>query len=272
MPWARLSVRDGSEPDEPYEGAAPHLRKPLAKWIREGIDPHGTNEILGLLAPEVEEIALLARVDASDLKALATTAEIYPEHCLNIVDAALHVGPSQLNIAALQRLLALGGSVYTVAPDGKSLTRRVEETAAASAGRAIAVGDAASQELSEAWTRCYGRRPDPSDAWDHAIKAVEEVLRPLALPKNPRATLGLIRQHIFDTQAKWTLPLTPPSSPTRSAAGQVLVDLIDQIWPNPDRHGGGNRRIPTQREAEAVVQVAVLLVQWARSGHLAHTP
>jgi hypothetical protein len=44
--------------------------------------------------------------------------------------------------------------------------------------RAVAPQDVAGNELQEAWARALGRHPDASDAWDHAIKAVEAVLIP----------------------------------------------------------------------------------------------
>jgi hypothetical protein len=36
-----------------------------------------------------------------------------------------------------------------------------------------------------------GRNGDPSDAWDHAIKAVEDVLIPEMMRNNSNATLGM---------------------------------------------------------------------------------
>jgi len=53
----------------------------------------------------------------------------------------------------------------------------------------------------------------------------------------------------------------PSSVPKPGADLKVLLRLI---WPNHDRHGGGATRIPSLREARAVVQVAVTIVQWYR--------
>jgi hypothetical protein len=52
--------------------------------------------------------------------------------------------------------------------------------------------DGASAELGEAWSRAYGRSRDASDAWDHAIKAVEMVLNPIVLPSQNKGTLGQV--------------------------------------------------------------------------------
>jgi hypothetical protein len=53
---------------------------------------------------------------------------------------------------------------------------------------AIAAADEAASELREAWANAFGRNGDPSDAWDHAIKAVEDVLIPEMMPNNTKAT------------------------------------------------------------------------------------
>ena len=57
--------------------------------------------------------------------------------------------------------------------------------------------DTASDELAVAWTKAYGLDPDLSDAWDHAIKAVEAVLIPIVVPTQAGA-------HIGHESANWT--------------------------------------------------------------------
>jgi hypothetical protein len=44
-----------------------------------------------------------------------------------------------------------------------------------------------------------------------------------------------------------------------------LIAMLALIWPNPDRHGSQEeRRVPSQEEAEAVLHLAIALVQWCR--------
>jgi hypothetical protein len=45
--------------------------------------------------------------------------------------------------------------------------------------------------------------------------------------------------------------------------------MLRLLWPNPDRHGSPqNRRTPTLQEAQAVVHLAVTIVQWGREGQI----
>jgi len=88
-------------------------------------------------------------------------------------------------VERLRFALAVGNSVWTTAPDKRSLTRRVDSIAEAAVARAVAPHDAASQELAEAWRNAYSREPNPSDAW-----AVEHILKPVVCPRNLKATLG----------------------------------------------------------------------------------
>ncbi|MFI0449769.1 hypothetical protein [Actinomadura sp. 6N118] len=83
-----------------------------------------------------------------------------------------------------------GGSVWTVNSAGKGLERRVDETTTDAFLRAIAPADMASAEIAAAWAAVYGRNPDPSDGWDHAIKAVEELLIPIVVLNQQKANLG----------------------------------------------------------------------------------
>ncbi|WP_297660775.1 hypothetical protein, partial [Pseudonocardia sp.] len=46
--------------------------------------------------------------------------------------------------------------------------------------------------------------------------------------------------------------------------GETLEGMIRHIWPNPDRHGGTEGRAPTQNEAEAVLQIAITIINLCR--------
>ncbi|MDC8993680.1 hypothetical protein PR371_06775 [Mycobacterium marinum] len=82
--------------------------------------------------------------------------------------------------------------MWAVASDNQSLAKVVSGTAQATYAGATSVADEAAKELEEAWTNAFGRNGDPSDAWDHAIKAVEDVLIPETMPNNTKATLGTV--------------------------------------------------------------------------------
>jgi hypothetical protein len=86
------------------------------------------------------------------------------------------------------RTLARGGSIWQATAHG--LERRVDPTVTAAFESATGTGDVASAELTEAWIRAYGRDPDPSDAWDHAIKAVEAILIPIVVSEAGQAAVG----------------------------------------------------------------------------------
>jgi len=57
------------------------------------------------------------------------------------------------------------------------------------------------------------------------------------------------------------------SSKTVSSIETVSA-MLRLMWPNPDRHGTGAMRSPTEEEAGNVVQLALLMAGWARSGAL----
>lgn len=183
-----------------------------------------------------------------------------------MVDAALHLRKfHEWQRDSLDEILQLGGSIWQVAPDGRSLVRRVDATAQEAFRGASSPGDVASAELKEAWTAVYGRNPDASDAWDHSIKAVEAVLIPMVTPAKAKATLGDVIGSLNSQGALWKLVLRGHDD-TQSVA--PLVTMLRLMWPDPDRHGSGTSRKPSLEEAEAVVNLAVAIVQWARAGAL----
>lgn len=164
----------------------------------------------------------------------------------------------------LRSILSDGGSVWTVATDGTGLVHSIDETLEDVYEEATGVEDDASNELREAWINAYGRNGDASDAWDHAIKAVEDVLIPVVVPKQDNATLGHVLGALRgESGAKWKMALPGPA---KAHSVDALVGMLGWLWPNHDRHGGGPRRNPSIAEARMVVTCAAMIVQWHRQG------
>src|SRR5699024_2123426 len=100
---------------------------------------------------------------------------------LDCLDATLKVSNGRSS-QTLAGILRVGGSAWTVREDGSGLERRVAEATTAAYSRATAESDSVADELREAWGAVFGRNPDASDGWDHAIKAVEDLLIPIVVP------------------------------------------------------------------------------------------
>jgi hypothetical protein len=178
---------------------------------------------------------------------------------------------------ALDRALAEAGSVWSVAgdPNGYSLRRRVTEVGDALARQPQSgVGNAAS-ELRTAYDKAYGREPEASAAYRHAIKAVEAAAIPVISPNNASATLGTVIADMRQSPAKWTSVLVRPARKIGTTkeditSVEVTMALMDQLWHNQtDRHSPGDNEptVPiTSQQAEWAVHTAALLVQIFRSG------
>lgn len=264
--WKPLSVREGrAEPEGPFEGVPAHIMRAVDEWLVEALEPRGFS------APDTlaQSIALLLHVSGDHRESATTwlrTASARDEDkALDIVDCTLRVTGGR-TADRLRVALILGGSVWRVNDKSDGLVRRVSPTEQASFESAVAPVDAASENLRTAWGKLYGRHPDPSDAWDHAIKACEALLAPIVMPNNTQATLGSILSAIEAKPSKFTLGLT---SSGRGVTGvETLAHMLRLIWPNPDRHPTGASRPPTPEEVRHVVHLAVLVVNWLRHGAL----
>jgi hypothetical protein len=272
--WQPLSVRQGQRPASALaDGIPEYLHAPLQYWL-EGVC--GYRSAQGMQEQLMLQIALRAQIrlqraisnPVGTMHNLIGAALQDPEGGLNVLDAVLSLTLG--HAVALKQILTDGGSAWTVANDGKSLERRVDTATAKSYAAATAPADAASSELGEAWRQAYGRQPNPSDAWDHSIKAVETVLVPIVTPNNPKATLGNVLGEVkaSPSKLKFVLQTSPGQTITNVQTVEAMLRLM---WPNPDRHGGasGTGRTPTLSEAQAVLQIAITIVNWVRAGVLA---
>lgn len=161
----------------------------------------------------------------------------------------------------LEVLLKDAGSAWMVGErDGHAaLEKRVPEGVADAVDDTVSRAGEAGSLLAEAWRAVFGRSPDTEDAYEKAIKAVEEAGAHVVSPKNRRATLGTM---ISDMKAQKTWSLDLPTT-----GSGVPVEMAEALWVGQgSRHGGNGYRKPTQAEAEAAVMLAVPLVQWFTSG------
>lgn len=92
---------------------------------------------------------------------------------------------------------------------------------------------------------------------------MEAILIPIVIPAKEKATLGDVVGILASQSSHWKLGLHGHDN---SQSVTPLVSMLRLIWPNPDRHGSQTNRIPSLVEAQAVVHLAVAIVQWACAG------
>ncbi|MEZ0493275.1 hypothetical protein AB2L28_13625 [Kineococcus sp. TBRC 1896] len=261
------------------DGIPLSLGPSLRSWIIKTLERGG--DVVHLVAASLNH-----RLDIGELsfmkspgEQLADYADIEDDHLLDVLDATLHflhrTGYDESQRQALSDLLDAGYAGWSVGERPYGLQKRVDEVAFADFKKSTSPADEASAALAEAWDKAYGLHPDAADAWDHSIKAVEAILRPIAVPNKDKATLSdiagaFLSNHKLvlhvgneDADAKRKQPLN---------AARTLEQMLRLMWPDPKRHGGDQRPAPTLEQARGVVHLAVLVVQWGRLGALVLTP
>ena len=267
MPRPRLSQRlAGAKPDGPHEGMPEHIFHGVEHWFGNVCGYRGG----GMDAVRIHQVAAQMGVAVgnhapSAMQALISRAEGDPTFCIDLIDATLDVWtPGANRWGEINGLLASGASVWTVNETRDGLTRVVSDEAQATFDSATSVADEITTEMKEAWANAFGRNGDPSDAWDHAIKAMEALLIRVVVPNQTKPNLGHVIGELRNNGHVWKMIL-PGKDDDNDVA--PLVGILSGIWPNTDRHGGGqNTRPPTPEEARAVVTLAATVVQWHRDG------
>lgn len=189
---------------------------------------------------------------------------------LDVIDAAVRFCTrNATDRQKLNEVLATCASVWRVAQSGDGITRTVAPELMDLMSSATSPGDLASKDVAVAWANAFGRNGDPSDAWDHAIKALEHLLSPVVVPKKDKATLGdVVGVLRANNGNKWRSSL-PGKNEDNAVA--PLVGTLDLIWPNTvDRHGSATNRSPTVEEARTIVSITVALVQAHRETPLVY--
>lgn len=261
--WNRLSVRTGQRPvEEPSQGVPTHLEGPLIHWLQGAF---GYRDRRGMRESLMYKVVMSARLPLTYDQTRYYLQDNIIKVCrndnatfLDVLDSVLHLqGGGQ----ELDKILSLGGSAWRVANDGDGLVRRIEERAQEALDELVSAEDATAAELREAWKAAFGLHPNPSDAWDHAIKAVESVLIPVVVPNQAKPQLGHVVGQLRNQPDQWLFVLPGPD---QMHSVTPLLALLDIVWPNPDRHAGSAGGAPLAAEAECVVHAAVTIVQWSR--------
>lgn len=148
------------------------------------------------------------------------------------------------------------------------LARRLDPGVTAGIQRALKTADQIAGEfLSSALRHAYGFEPDPGAADADAVKAVEHLTGPLILPNNTGPSLGQAVSHLDQAAGKWRFTLAGRNGDDSPEPVTTLMRRLAEG--QVSRHAGGaHNRDQTQKEAEAAVQVAVLLVQLLSAGSL----
>lgn len=287
MSWQPLSRRGvGADPNSSYQGVPIHLKHQLIRWLRQqfGLETPTPNEELLLelalvfrdrlpLNSSLRDYANELIVEAAGGDAAHAVEDEFEDFAitnhelfLDLIDATLNLqSPAKSHWEELDRKLSLGGAAWRVGDDKASLVRTVADETQAIFNLATAAPDEATAELKKAWHKAFSSNPDPSNAWSHAIKAVEEVLIRAVAPNNSKATLSNVIGELEGKNGVAWKMLFPDSNVDHDVA--PLVSILRLLWPNPDRHGGSsNKRVPSENEARAVVTLAATIVQWHRDG------
>ena len=110
--------------------------------------------------------------------------------------------------------------------------------------------------------------PDFGKAYSGFIKAVEAAAYGMIEPNNSKATLGTMLGHMRSYPNHFC-----PLLPAPGIAPSAVIGMMTALWEGQtSRHGGQQPTRPeTSQEAYAAAHLAVVLVQWFRSGTVRRT-
>lgn len=275
MSWTPLGVAPDAHRSL-VDGVPSWMRSSLRSWFVDAFplyDYRGSHTDAGVNRLRRFDLAYRQKPIADLLKpngAARTFDSLDESVVLALIDWVImdtNSGRLAENHTRLDEILRDGGSKWKVGVRNgvPGLEARVPQGVQDSAEAIMSSKGSAGTLLSEAWHAAFGVSPDTEEAYEKAIKAVEEAGAHIVTPNNKKATLGtMIRD--MKAQKDWKLDLPAPDA-------DVPVKMAEALWVGQEsRHGGNGYRKPTQAEAEAAVLLAVPLVQWFASGALARRP
>lgn len=231
----REGVVDGELLDGPHEGVPDRLHPSLWGWVK----PYLFQKTAGgrVVWTNWAFIRWFERTSgfAFDLpggSGEGKAFDVVDVHCernasvhLAIVDSLLATRTVTRgeDVDALDQMLHEAGSVWRVdvGREPPALVRRVSETLEAAVLKEAQRGEASGELLALAWRSAFGQNPNASEAYRHAVRAVEAAAGPIVLPRDSDRTFGKMVSHLRDAEASWRFTLkgrrTRPNRCARSA-------------------------------------------------------
>jgi hypothetical protein len=275
-PFIPFSVRRGARSGDAFaslhEDVPGHMRPSLLGWVSSAI------QRLGLDGYVQRRLQIdLAKQGAKSVYQAASKDDAL---MIDVVDMMLqrmpdlyHGGDYEIQgqievlVASLDAILTESSSAYAVdLSDGWHLTTRVDATAKQAFEDAVTHAQHAAELLKSAWSATFKRDPDPSAAYRDAVFAVESVACEAFIPNDKRPSLGKAISHLQNTVADWTVATLDDQEQTSAA---TLLAMLRTVWQNHQRHVGEGGTAPepaSQAESEAVLFLAVTIVQWFERG------
>lgn len=235
------------------------------------------------LEPRTAIESLVAQMRANHDLALQVLAL-----ALDQMDMGYLPSEQEQKVAELNAVLMESGSVWYVAservpevlnvhPFGQRagyrvvhhLRRRSSPEASSAIARLLHEVPRSATHLSSAWNLTFGPHPNPGEAYQEAVKAVEAAAIPVVSPKNDRATLGSVIRDMRAAPSKWSLVVesgvaSPRNNVTELNSIDVVIVMADLLWRNQtDRHGvpeGRTALVIEQAQAELAVHLATTFV------------
>jgi hypothetical protein len=174
--------------------------------------------------------------------------------------------------ADLDSILREGGSAYRVSDDGTALERRVDSTITSLVRQTTSQSNSPSRHLEAAWRAAYGIKPDPTEAYEQAIKAIEAALVPIVLPNEKQGMLGGALGELSKQANEWELSIL--NREARPAEITPFVEFIRLIYRGQrDRHAGTPTTTPVGADAaEMAVHAAAMVIYWMSIEGLRRNP
>lgn len=206
---------------------------------------------------------------SGDMKLIHLIGAIYAQGertIMRVVDFLLSQMPYENTaVQDIAQILDWSNSKYRVDTFGLNprLRLRLAEGIESSAQSTIDQSGAAGALLAKAWRYAFGIEPQPAEAMDFAVKAVERAATPVVSPRNDVATLGTATRDI-KTQSDWTHGMRANEL---APANTTIHHMMQTLWYGQQyRHVNQNATPPTAEQAQTHVMLAATLVGWFASG------
>jgi hypothetical protein len=246
------------------DGIPRWMMPPVSRWLDGVLLPGGAPHLALIEAFEMRHrINPIDRTPALGAQ-MRNVALTRPEYGLSLMNFALwywadsaYSSSSHAVADKLRNILSQGSSVWEVAaiehePGRYRLVRR-DLAGTREAIEQLSHGERAGDMLRSAWVKIASREPDPSGAYDLAVKAVEAAAHPVIQPAHATATLGTMLGQMRATPNKWSFVLNDIDT---------VIAMAQTLWGNHYRHGTALRDDHTLEEADAAVHLALSLVRF----------